>query len=697
MRHFRFVVFIATVLCFANFLKGQTINEKYGQIIKEGSSQGTRILSKKDSTIKFAVMSDIHIIMGSKTIEWTNQCVEDINKDDQIQFVIISGDIANFGSDDELKKAKEILDKLNVPWFIIPGNHDATWSESGTNSFITTFGYERFEFEAGGIKFLGTPCGPNIRMAPALLPRESYSWLKEQILSIDKNQPIFYVNHYPLDTSVLRYGELIDLLKVGNTQLVINGHWHQNRAMQYEGIPGAIIRSTQKDSQREVGYVVVDVDLASGLISFREKIAGEKEPKSPWYNIRMSRGRAFDTSKQYARRPKPSFNQEFPNVKQIWRYENSADIGCAASVYTTHLINNSKGANVLPFSSKEVKSGDIVIFADESGVIKALNATSGEMIWQYQTGGKIFSSPSISHDRVVVGSSDNYIYCLNVKNGRIIWKFRCNKSVLGTANIFKGVVYIGSSDGVFRAIELSSGKLKWENPSMKSFVLARPYVDNQQVVIGDWSNQLYSFDPKDGSLQWIWHTPKGVANFSPAQVWPIKSNGKIIISCPDRFNYQIDAKTGKTLASNYGGREAIGLGIDGNSFYIKSMKDTVKAISTMTLAESEDRYGSSHIKNSDSNGLLDSYKVLWTSIPGYNYEIGPTPITTVTGVGKNSKGLVFIATDKGNIFALNSIDGSLAFRHSVSEALINYIMPIGKNQLLVSTMDGVVTLLQYNL
>ena len=232
---------------------------------------------------------------------------------------------------------------------------------------------------------------------------------------------------------------------------------------------------------------------------------------------------------------------------------------------------------------------------------------------------------------------------------------------------------------------------------MKSFVVARPYVDNQQVVIGDWSNQLYSFDPKDGSLQWIWHTPKGVANFSPAQVWPIKSNGKIIISCPDRFNYQIDAKTGKTLASNYGGREAIGLGIDGNSFYIKSMKDTVKAISTMTLAESEDRYGSSHIKNSDSNGLLDSYKVLWTSIPGYNYEIGPTPITTVNGVGKNSKGLVFIATDKGNIFALNSIDGSLAFRHSVSEALINYIMPIGKNQLLVSTMDGVVTLLQYNL
>ena len=87
--------------------------------------------------------------------------------------------------------------------------------------------------------------------------------------------------------------------------------------------------------------------------------------------------------------------------------------------------------------------------------------------------------------------------------------------------------------------------------------------------------------------------------------------------------------------------------------------------------------------------------MLWTSLPGYNYEIGPSPITTVLGAGKDGKGLVLIATDKGNIFALNAADGSLAFRHKVSGALINYIMPIGTTQLLVSTMDGVVALLKY--
>ena len=100
-------------------------------------------------------MSDIHISIGTPSEKGTMQCVEDINANPEIQFVMINGDIANFGSDDELQSAKDILDKLNVPWFIIPGNHDATWSESGTNSFARIFGYERYEFEAGGIN---KPC-----------------------------------------------------------------------------------------------------------------------------------------------------------------------------------------------------------------------------------------------------------------------------------------------------------------------------------------------------------------------------------------------------------------------------------------------------------------------------------------------------------------------------------------------------------
>lgn len=737
---------VAAVLLLAALFSGsagaQSINEKYGQKLSDGSSFGVKIPAAKDGSLKFAIMSDVHITVGANSEKWTAQCVEDINKQPDIQFVIISGDIANFGADNEIRSAKYIFDALEKPWFIIPGNHDATWSESGTNTFQKVFGYERFEFEAGGIKFLGVPCGPNIRMAPALIPRESWIWLEKQIGGMDPSQPLFFTTHYPLDTSLLKYNEVIDLLKTKNTQMVIGGHWHVNRAMEYEGVPGVVVRSTQKDSKREPGYIICDVE--GSLISFSEKIVGAEHPKNPWYRVRMSQGPAYRKDIVYSH-PQNNFNEEYPGVKEIWRYENNADIGSAAAVYThrdekfVSLDSKKKiqkGANLVPYFSSEVEKGDLVIFTDEAGKIRGLNALDGSLVWEYTTDGKIFTTPAVSGGLAVVGSTDGYIYCLNAQDGKLKWKYQCDKSVIGSANIYKGVVYVGASDGKFRALDLKTGKLKWLYDGIKGAIVSRPYVDAEQVVIGDWANQVYSFSPKDGKVQWIWHTPRSLYNFAAAQVWPVKSNGKIIVVCPDRFSYQIDAYTGKTVASNYGGREAVGLAPDGYSYYIKSMKDTVKCISTIQTAgifadkgkvgakpgnvkaikvgnasvgsavNSEGAapaggfgpqgFGSELLKNKDKQGNpIPSAKVLWTGMPGYNYEIGPSPITTVLGVGKDGKGLVLIASDKGNIFALNAVDGTLAFRHKVSGALVNYIMPIGTSQLLVSTMDGVIALLSY--
>ncbi|MDP3452329.1 MAG: hypothetical protein Q8R90_05185, partial [Bacteroidales bacterium] len=55
-------------------------------------------------------------------------------------------------------------------------------------------------------------------------------------------------------------------------------------------------------------------------------------------------------------------------------------------------------------------------------------------------------------------------------------------------------------------------------------------------------------------------------------------------------------------------------------------------------------------------------------------------------------GLIFVPTDKGNVFALNAADGSVAWRYRFSIALINYVRPIGDRKILVTSMDGKVIL-----
>lgn len=639
------------------------------QQVKDGTYSGVRIPLKEDGSLKFAVLSDVHISVGAPAVKGTEKCVEDINSNPDIQFVMITGDIANFGSDDEIQIAKDIFDRLRVPWFIIPGNHDATWSESGTNSFTRIFGYERFEFEAGGIKFLGTPCGPNIRMAPALVPRESMLWLEEQIDKMPKEQPLFFVNHYPLDTSLLKYDNVLELIKRKNIQLVFSGHWHVDKAMEYEGVPGVIIRSTLATAKKEIGYVIAE--LKGSIITFRDKVVGKKNPGEIWYTVRLSNGKPYPDNVVY-NHPKNDFNSRFPQVREVWRYENNADIGSAAAIYSPKgQVYPAEGFNALPSLKNKVEKGDVVIFADEAGMIYGLDALSGKKIWEFRTEGKTFSTPAVSGKYVVTGSSDNNIYCLNPENGKLLWKFPCSKSVLGSANIFKGTVYIGASDGAFRAIDLKTGKLKWSYDKLRSFVVSRPYADKEQIVIGDWGNRLYSFNPKTGKLQWEWKTPNPVRNMSPAQVWPVKSRGKIFIVTADRFSYILDSRTGEQIGRNYGGREAIGLSPDRNEYYIKSMKDTVRAYST------------------------DSFDTKWQTVTEYRYEIGPTPITVKDKAGKDGKGLLFVSTSKGSIFTLNCSDGSVAWQHYMSEALVNYALPIGDNQLLVSTMDGIVALLEY--
>ena len=113
--------------------------------------------------------------------------VDDINANDSLAFVIISGDVTEFGSDKELLLAKKILDGLNKPWYIVPGNHDTKWSESGGNSFRRVFGSEVFAFRHNGYLFIGTNSGPNMRMGPGQMPRENIVWL-DSVLSVPGEQ-----------------------------------------------------------------------------------------------------------------------------------------------------------------------------------------------------------------------------------------------------------------------------------------------------------------------------------------------------------------------------------------------------------------------------------------------------------------------------------------------------------------------------
>ena len=609
--------------------------------------------------VKFAYLSDIHISEGATgRIANLKRCIADINSQPDIQFTLFGGDITDFGADREFTMTKEMFDELEHPYWLVAGNHDAKWSESGCNTFAQVFGYEHFEFEAGGIRFLGCNCGPNMRMAPALIPHESLMWLDSLTRALPREQPVILVNHYPQDTSVLNYFQLMNTVKQCNIQLLIGGHWHQNRVLNYEGVPAILGRSP--DRGKSVGYNIIEIK--DGTFTVHERILIDTEgqvvqPKDlkPWYTQQLTATPQYEPDKA-AGRDNPyglpsnypflkfDVNQAYPQVCEIWRTQDEGDIGCGA-----------------------VKAGRYVLYANETGVVKALDAATGRECWRFATEGKVFSTPAVWKNNVVIGSTDGNIYCLSLRNGRLRWRHRCDQSVLATPAIHKSIAYVGSSDHVFRALKVRNGKLVWAHEGIAGFVECRPYVDDQQVVFGDWANTLYSLDPKTGDLQWTWKT-KGSRMLSPAAVYPVKAHDRIFIVTPERKTYALDARTGEQLWVSSGGRESIALSPDSETIYVKTMSDSVQAYATAPTET---------VKR-------------WEVRPGFGYEIAPTPCAC-SADGK----LLFVPTDKGNLFCLNTVDGSLVWKHKISVALLNSIVPLPDNQLLIATMDGVVTLLQY--
>ena len=607
----------------------------------------------QEEAVHFAVMADLHYPSNPASI---TACVDHINQQDSLDFAIIAGDLTDFGTDEEIADVKAMLDRFTIPYYIVAGNHDAKWSESGCNSFLKIFGYEHFEFEAGGWRFLGCNCGPDMRMAPALLPQESMVWLGQ----IESGRKSIFVNHYPQDSSVLNYFDVTRQLKRAGVQFEIGGHWHNNNILNYDGIPAVLCRSSLP-SGNAPGYNIFTLQndhiSASEIRVYND---GSYVRFPAWYEQDLKP--VVDTTSYDEHGIASSYpwmrydvNDKYPQVNELWKIQDDSNI-------------------VAGFARKGQKAW----YTTASGCLRAISLKNGKQKWTKQFGGKIFSTPAVSGRFVVFGCTDGNIYAVSASSGRVLWSHEAGKSVLGSPVIQDGIVYIGASDGVFRALDLRSGRTVWEYDGVEGFVECRAYVDEEQVVFGTWANKLYSLDPATGELQWVWTSRKGSRMYSPAATWPVKANGRIFVAVPDRRVYAVDAKTGEQLFYVSGGREAVGLSEDGSTVYAKTMLHHSYAFaSDIDLS----------LVNSD--GELPQDCLDWNVENDMGYEISPTAIVEKDGV-------VYFPTDKGNLVALSAEDGSYLWAHKMSLALINPIdvwTSHGRTNILCSTMDGVVTLL----
>jgi predicted MPP superfamily phosphohydrolase len=144
-----------------------------------------------EKNISFAVISDIHS-------DYQNlEKVLDKIKTDQMDFVVVVGDLSTVGALSELKKVKEVLDKSNLVYYVIPGNHDDYEKTKLTDPFLDVFGANYESFQINKIRFILIDNAGSIDQAQS-------NWIDQQVVDCPKLYCLVFA-HMPLNHEYLKH------------------------------------------------------------------------------------------------------------------------------------------------------------------------------------------------------------------------------------------------------------------------------------------------------------------------------------------------------------------------------------------------------------------------------------------------------------------------------------------------------------
>lgn len=174
-------------------------------------------------TFRFAVISD--------TQGWydeTEEFVAHVNKYGQdIDFVVHAGDLTDYGITDEFLWQRDILEKLDVPYVAIIGNHDCLGN--GEKVFQRVFGEMNFTFTAGGVLFVALQTNifeydydnpvPNFQFMDDVLARPD---LPERTIVLMHVRP--YADDFN-DNAAMAFEQYVRAFP--GTMFCVNGHEHR--------------------------------------------------------------------------------------------------------------------------------------------------------------------------------------------------------------------------------------------------------------------------------------------------------------------------------------------------------------------------------------------------------------------------------------------------------------------------------------
>lgn len=202
------------------------------------------------------------------------------------------------------------------------------------------------------------------------------------------------------------------------------------------------------------------------------------------------------------------------------------------------------------FCSPVVVNGIVYFVSDQQSTAYALDAATGEILWEYDVVDHVDDAVTWYQGKVYVAADS--AWCLDGLTGERIWAFKPAPSLKMNGNpvLHDGIAYFSfapdwNSMEIY-ALDADTGEEIWCTP-LPSHASGSMTFNEGSIYMPTYYGMLYSIDAADGSIQWS-NSSSGSGYWDSS---PVIVEGVLYICGCDGFARGIDCSSGDTVWESY--------------------------------------------------------------------------------------------------------------------------------------------------
>lgn len=310
---------------------------------------------------------------------------------------------------------------------------------------------------------------------------------------------------------------------------------------------------------------------------------------------------------------------------------------------------------------------DTLYAADAYGLLRAIDAESGETRWSTRFDTPLSSGMAHDSARLYVGTRDGEVIAIDREDGSEAWRARVPSEVLAAPQINSQLVVVQSADGTVTALDRLTGEEEWtyssNRPSLTLRGTGTPRVIEPVTIAGFANGRLVTLDNRSGQPLWDMRVavPQGrteVDRLVDLDGQPVLSrDGRLFVTSYNGRIMALEATTGEVIWSRDASSYLTPLRV-GNYLFTVNEASHVLALdvdSGRVLWESEALEG----RDLTAPAFIDGKLALGDSL-GYVHLLDATDGTIAGRAELGGEGIsVPLLTNAQRLYALTN-DGELA-------------------------------------